>query len=58
MNSAGIKAEIDRLRLKIAELMARKPEKAAIILTEWIGQGSSKDVKKAGHLIKMDKKAG
>jgi hypothetical protein len=44
------KAELDLLRDRIAELVAKDPQKAAIILTEWLKQAASRPTpkKKAG----------
>lgn len=42
-----LKAEMERLRQKAIELVQKKPEKAAMILTDWI-HGRAQNKKKAG----------
>jgi hypothetical protein len=42
------KAEIEALRLKIASLIAKFPDKAAILLTAWIHESNAAPKKRAG----------
>ena len=46
LSPAEIKAEVERLRQKSIDLIARQPEKAARILSDWLTQ--PKNNKKAG----------